>query len=139
MINIDYKYVPFVFAFFISILIFVFLLYFEKKKNSKKQFNDLLFFIMNREELFYLQIKNLIDKFKTYSIGNNEEHAIIIEKFNEALNNNYESLKKGIVSNNLCKTDIGKDEKVNISFNLIEEILQKKRIELKEMYEKLLL
>jgi len=129
MINIDSKYIPYIIALILSLIILLVLLYNKKKK---EHFQILITLIEKAEDIYYMEIDDLIAKFKTYTIGNNEEHNKIIDALNESIKGSVENIKNGIFTPKEAKAEIGKDESVKIGFEANKQNIEKKRNELAE-------
>ena len=147
MIQIDSKYIPFIIAITLSIIIFLIITYNRRKSKQEeifeqliavqeKHFKWLIIFFRKSEEMYYMEISNLIAIFKTYVIGNNEEHSKIISAFNEALKGTVDNLQKGDYIPKEAIAEIGKDERVKIQFDEIEKHIEREREKLKEMFNK---
>lgn len=147
MIQLDSKYVPFIIAIILSFIIFLILTYNRKKSKreevskllialQKEDFEWLITFFKKSEEIFYMQINDLISKFKTYTIGNNDEHEKIIKSFNEAIKGTVDNLQKGDYTPKEAIAEIGKDERVKIAFDENKKHIEREREKLKELFNK---
>lgn len=144
MIQIDSKYIPFIIAIILSFIIFLILRYNRKKSKQKEDYNSekskqekdferLISFFEKRDELYYMVIDDLIAKFKTYVIGNNDEHSKIIDALNESIKGSIENIKNGIFIPKEAKVEIGKDKRVKVAFDINKQHIENEKNKLKEL------
>ena len=136
MMSIDVKYIPFLVSIVITLIVFFILIHLRKKIKRNEDDEGFEQFLMQREEIFYMQVNDLISKFKTYTIGNNDEHEKIIKSFNEALKGTVDNLQKGDYIPKEAIVEIGKDERVKIAFDDNKKHIEREREKLKELFDK---